>query len=131
MYNIVKTSQQLKMYVLLYVCCAVNLYFRVPINIPEFSPKRDCLKLLYIDLDNETNAPNFSTLEEVTAQWSDRLKEVVPDGIGFTEISRGNYCVITLAMSGTGTGTGTRTRKMGDNRCRPLSLFRCSVKGST
>ena len=41
------------------------------------------------------------------------------------------YGVITLAVSGTGTGTGSRTRAMGDNRCWPLSLFRCNVKGST
>ena len=34
--------------------------------------------------------------------------------------------VITLIVSGIGTGT----RIIGDNRCWPLSLFRCSVKGS-
>ena len=37
--------------------------------------------------------------------------------------------VNTLSVSGTWTGTGTRT--MGDNRCWPLSLSRCSMKGST
>ena len=37
--------------------------------------------------------------------------------------------LITLAVSGTGTETGTKT--MGDNRCQPRSLLRCSVKGST
>ena len=41
------------------------------------------------------------------------------------------YGVYTLAVSGTRTGTGTETGTMGDNRCRPLCLFRCSVKGST
>ena len=41
------------------------------------------------------------------------------------------YGVITLAVPGTGTRTKTETRTMGDNRCWPLSLFRCSVKGST
>ena len=35
---------------------------------------------------------------------------------------------ITLAVTGAGTGTGTRT--MEDNRCQPMSLFRCSVNDS-
>ena len=34
----------------------------------------------------------------------------------------------TPALSGT--GAGTKTRIIGDNRCHPPSLFRCSVKGS-
>ena len=51
-----------------------------------------------------------------------------PGAKGMPVIS-GSDGVMTLAVSSTGTGTGTIT--LGDNRCRSLSLFRCSVKGST
>ena len=51
-----------------------------------------------------------------------------PSTKGMPVIS-GSNGVMTLAVSSTGTGTGTIT--MGDNRCRSLSLFRYSVKGST
>ena len=36
--------------------------------------------------------------------------------------------VITLAVSITRRGPGPEPEQWGDNRCRPLSLFRCSVK---
>ena len=38
-----------------------------------------------------------------------------------------NHGEIALAVS----ENGTRTKTMVDNRCQPLSLYRCNVKGST
>ena len=59
----------------------------------------------------------------------DRYKSKREERDGQVKFGVSIIVVITLAVYGTGTATGTRT--MGDNRCRPLSLFRCTVKGST
>ena len=42
-----------------------------------------------------------------------------------------SYGVFILSGAGTETDTGAKTRRMGNNRYRPLSWFRCNVKTST
>ena len=76
-------------------------------------PNLSCLATL-TDLPQEVSVPGFGTW--VATNYDNMLK--------MTQVCD----VITLAMSGAALGPEP---EQWDNRCLPLSLFRCSVKGSS